>query len=231
MKLRVIALLLLACAQLLAQSGEVEITAEPNHKLLLQNDRVRVFKADVPAHGRTLLHRHRHDYFIIALAAADAVSEVPGKPPAGGKLKLGEVHFAPGGFAHLVSNLSDSSFPTVDVEIMQPTSFEWDEERGVNVLEGGTQEILFVKDGVRASETDLQPHAMIPRHTHKVPHLVIAVSDIDLESTVEGKPVTHTRLKSGEVAWVPGGLTHTVMNAGHQNAKYVALEFPPIGKN
>jgi len=34
-------------------------------------------------------------------------------------------------------------------------------------------------------------------------------------------------LKSGEVAWVEAGLTHAVMNAGHQNARYVALEFPP----
>jgi quercetin dioxygenase-like cupin family protein len=68
---------------------------------------------------------------------------------------------------------------------------------------------------------------MIPKHKHLVPHLVIAISDIDLESTAEGQPVKHIRLKAGEVAWVQAGLTHTVMNAGHQNAHYVALEFPP----
>ena len=55
----------------------------------------------------------------------------------------------------------------------------------------------------------------------------VAVSDIDLESTVEGQPAKHIQLKSGEVAWVEAGLTHAVMNAGHQNARYVALEFPP----
>ena len=56
---------------------------------------------------------------------------------------------------------------------------------------------------------------------------MIAVSDIDLETKVEGQPAKHVRLKPGEAAWAEAGITHTVMNAGHENAKFVALEFPP----
>lgn len=228
MKFYVAACAVMLASSTLGQTSEVEITAEPSHRMVLQNDFVRVFHVEIPPHAVTLLHRHRHDYFIVSLADSNLSNEIPGKPAQRGGMKAGQTSFAEGGFAHVVRNLADKPFPNVDVEVLHPKrSYKWDEERGVSVLEGGTQEILFVNDGVRASETDLQPHAMIPRHKHLVPHLVIAVSDIDLESTVEGQPAKHIQLKSGEVAWVEAGLTHAVMNAGHQNARYVALEFPP----
>lgn len=228
MKCHAAAFAMILSASSLAPPAGVEITAEPSHHLVLQNDLVRVFKVEIPGHGATVLHRHRHDYFIIALADSSVASEIAGKSATSLKLKAGEIRFAEGGFAHVARNLAEVPFPHVDVEVLQPKpSYKWEEERGVSVFEGGTQEILFVKDGVRASETDLQPHAMIPKHRHLGPHLVIAISDIDLENAVEGQRVKHVQLKSGETAWVPGGFTHTVMNAGHQNARFVALEFPP----
>ena len=230
MKFRAAAFALIVTASSLAQPVEVEITAEPSHHLVLQNDFVRVFKVEIAAHGATLLHRHLHDYFIVALAPANVVSEIQGKPPGVIKLKAGETRFAAGGFAHVARNLADTAFPHIDVEVLQPKTYQWDEERGVSVLEGGTREILFVKDGVRASETELQPHAMIPQHKHLGPHLVVAITDIDLETHAEGQPARHLRLKSGEVAWAGGGITHTVMNAGQETAKFVALEFPPSEK-
>ena len=228
MKFHATAFAIVLTAQSLAQPAEVEITAEPSHHMLLQNDFVRVFHVEIPAHGATLLHRHRHDYFIVVLADSNVVSEIVGKPAESTNMKARQTLFAEGGFAHVVRNLGDVPFPNIDIEVLQPNpSYKWEEDRGVSVLEGGTQEILFVKDGVRASETDLQPHAMIPKHKHLSPHLVIAITDLDLDSAVEGQPVKHVQLKSGEVAWVNGGLTHTVMNAGYQNARFVALEFPP----
>ena len=130
---------------------------------------MRVFKVEIPPHGATLLHRHRHDYFIVALAPSDVVSDVQGKGPIAIKMKAGEIRFATGGFAHVARNQSDAPFPHVDIEILQTKTYTWEEERGVSVLEGGTHEILFAKDGVRASETELQPHAMIPKHTHTQP--------------------------------------------------------------
>ena len=63
----------------------------------------------------------------------------------------------------------------------------WDEERGLHILNGGTQDILFVKDGARASELQLQPGGVLPKHHHGGPHLVVAVTDLDLRSDIEGK--------------------------------------------
>jgi quercetin dioxygenase-like cupin family protein len=62
-----------------------------------------------------------------------------------------------------------------------------------------------------------------------MPHLVVAVSDLNLaqqtaSATSEIKSVT------GDVAWVPAGVTHTVTNQGTKPAQYVALEFKTESK-
>jgi beta-alanine degradation protein BauB len=224
--------LLLAAITLTAQTpSAVELTAEPDHHLLLENSNVRVFLADVPPHQATLLHQHRHDYVFVSLGETNVSNEVQGKPPVILKMQDGETRFAAGGFAHIARNLADTPFRAIAVEFLQDDAAhktpppKWDEERGLHILQGGTEDILFVQDGVRVSEIELQPGATIPSHHHTGPHLVIAVSDLDLRSDVEGKGPMAVHFSAGDVKWQPGGYTHTVTNTGTQKAKLVTLEF------
>ena len=212
-------------------ASEVEITAEPGHHLALQNQYVRVFKLEVAPHGTTLTHHHRHDYIAVTLGLSHVENDVVGKPPVTLTLQDGETHFVPGGFAHLGKNLSDQPYRTAIIELLQDEKARQspapksDEERGLHVLNRGTQDILFAKDGVRASELQLQPGGVLPKHHHAGPHLVVAITDLDLRSDVEGKGASSVHLKAGDVAWVKGGFTHTLTNVGKQNAKLITVEF------
>jgi quercetin dioxygenase-like cupin family protein len=210
--------------------SEVEITAEPSHHLVLENQYVRVFKVEVAPHAATLMHRHRHDYVFVTLGASQVENDVAGKPPVALKLQDGEPWFLPGGFAHIAKNLSDQPFRNITIELMQDekarqSPAKWDEDRGLHILNGGTLDILFAKDGARASELQLQPGGVLPKHHHAGPHLVVAVTDLNLRSDVEGKAPSSVQLKAGDVAWVKGGFTHTLTNVGQQNAKLITLEF------
>ena len=234
MKRPVLALVPLFLASVLfAQTvpGEVEITNEGHHHLVLENKYVRVFSVEVPPHSATLMHRHRHDYIFVTLGASDVESDPAGKPPVHLKLQDGETEFAPGNFAHIAKNLADTPFRNVTIEFLQDEearkspSPRWDEERGVDVLEGGTRDILFVKDGIRVSEVDLQPGGVYPKHHHAGPHLVVAVSDLRLRSDKAGDGPTAIQMKSGEGKWVAGGYTHTLTNIADQPAKLITLEF------
>ena len=223
--------LFLAAIVLAAQTAtEVEITSEPHHHLALENAYVRVFKVEVAPHEATLMHRHRHDYFFVTLGATEVENDVEGKAPVTLKLHEAETRFTPGNFAHIAKNLTDTPFRNVTIELLQDekarqSPAKWDEERALHVLQGGTQDVQFVKDGVRVSEIDLQPGGVIPKHHHVGPHLVVAITDVDLRSDVEGKPATLHLLKAGDIAWVEGGVTHTVTNVGKNPAKWVTLEF------
>ncbi|HTR64919.1 MAG TPA: hypothetical protein VMH85_04045 [Terriglobales bacterium] len=214
----------------LAQSApEVEITAEPSHHLLLQNRYVRAFYVEVPSGAATLVHRHRHDYIYVMLGPAEVTNEAVGKPPARMQLHDGDTGFFPGNFAHRLQESGPTPFRNVTVELMQDELArkspprKWDEERGLQILEGGTQDILFVKDGVRASEFDLQPGGMLPAARNAAPRLLIAVSDVDLRSHGAGK--IPKVLKPGEVVWLSGGSVPMLMNMGKTQARFITLEF------
>lgn len=233
MKFRAVALsffMLLAAAALSAPQA-VEITAEPDHHLALENKYVRVFQVEVPPHAATLQHHHAHDYIFVTLGPSEIENDVEGKAPTKAKLLDGEARFAPGNFSHVARNLSDTPFRNVTIELLQDEqarkspSPKWDEERGVSVLEGGTREVLFVKDGARVSDIQLQPGASYPKHTHPGPYLLVAVTDLHLRSEVPDKGASSVDAKSGALSWVPNASTHTVTNTGQQAARFILVEF------
>ena len=211
-------------------SQPVEITSEPSHHLVLENHYVRVFSVEVAARSATLLHRHRHDYIFVSLGPAQISNEVEGKPPAEIKLADGEARFTQGNFTHLVRNTSNQSFRNIAIELLQDEKtgsvpLPSDDTRGLQVLKGGTEQVLFVKDGVKVSEIELQIAGVEPKHHHANKELMIALTDLVLRSDVVGKGASNLEMKAGEVKWMEGGFTHTVTNVGQGPAKYVTLEF------
>lgn len=229
MKRTLFLFLLIPC--LAAQTTtEVEIAAEPSHHLVVDNEFVRVFKVELAPHTSTLLHRHRHDYVYVAIGDAHVSNEVEAKPPADVKLADGETRFVAGNFAHIARNLSEQPFRNVTIEFMQDDKFRqapsrWPLEDGEKTFPGGRSKVLFVKDGVRVSEVNLEPGAIVPSHHHDGPHLLVAISDLDLRSDVEGMGPMPGKFKSGDVKWLPGGYTHTLTNVGKSPARFVTLEF------
>ncbi len=208
---------------------EAEITAEPHHHLVLQNQYVRVFKVEVAPQEQILVHRHRYDYVFVTLGASEIENAVVGKAPAVLKLQDGDTRFLQGNFSHSVKDLAKTPFRNVTVELLQDEKTrkpsKWDEERGLHILEGGTQDILFVKDGVRVSDIQLQPGGSIPKHRHAGPHLVVSLTDYELRSDVVGKGSKTMQQKAGDVSWVPGSYTHVLTNSGKQPARFITLEF------
>ncbi len=221
----------LLSAQLVAP--EVEITAEPHHHLALENASVRVFHVELPPRADTLMHWHRHDYIYVTLGASEVVNAVQGKEPVTVKLADGETHFLPAPYAHIARNLSDQPFRNLTIEILgdaklRQSTAKWPEDRGLDILQGGTAEILFVKDGIRVTEFELQPGGVVPMHHHTGPHLLVAVSDLEIREKylIDVHPSDPGRLKSGDIKWLTGGYSHAITNAGSRPAKFVTLEFP-----
>ncbi|MCU1304790.1 MAG: Cupin domain protein [Candidatus Sulfotelmatobacter sp.] len=221
-----------------ATAPEVEITSEPHHHLVFENKSVRVFNVEVPPNTETLTHWHRHDYISTSIGPGEIANTVKDKPLINVKLQDGETRFVSATFAHFVRDIGAQPFRNVTVEILEDESLrnstpKWDatkdtkdQDRRLADVTNGTKKVLFVKDGIRVSQTELQPGAVIPTHHHTSPHLLIAVSDLDLRSDVEGQAPTAEHFKSGDSKWIPGGYTHTLTNTSTKPAKYVTLEFP-----
>ncbi len=249
-------LLCFAAALIAAQAAGpvVEVAAEPHHHLTFENKSVRVYNVEVPAHGETLMHWHRHDYIYVTLGPTEIVNAVKDKPPVTVKLQDGETRFSAASFAHIARNVSDQPFRNVTIEILEDESLrnsaakgnvKWDEDRALKILDGGTEQILFVKDSIRATEFELRPGGVVPGRRYAGPHLLVAVSDLDLQLGQNGEDATAVHvhnnvmrkdgskpgsgakltMKSGDSKWLAAGDSHSLTNTGTQPAKFVTLEF------
>jgi hypothetical protein len=217
-----------------AAAPEVEITAEPHHHLTLENKSVRVFNVQIDPNTETLTHWHRHDYIAITLGQAEITNTVKDKTPVDVKFQDGDTRFAAASFAHVVRCTGSQPFRNVTIELLQDEALRhgqspWDpkqnEDRALNTFDGGSQQILFVKDAVRTSEIELQPGATVPKPPHNGPELLVALNDFDLR-TSEGKDSKPEHFRTGESKWFEGSHWHVLANAGTTPAKFVTLEFP-----
>jgi len=213
-----------------AQAPEVELTTDPAYRLVLENGYARVFQVEVPPRSATLMHRHRHDYVSVTLGASEVSSDVEGKNPIRRSLQDGEADFVPGNFAHILRNLGNNPFRNVTIELLQDEKYrsapaKWDEDRGLHILHGGTEEILFAKDDVRVSEVELQTAGVDSGHRSARPQLLVAVSNVVLRGEFSGKGSSNLEMKSGDVKWFARGVMHDLTNIGRQGARYVIVEF------
>jgi hypothetical protein len=206
----------------------VEIASEPHHHLVLQNKYVRVFNVEVPPQQSTMMHWHGHDYAYVAIGDAEFSNEVMGKPPVTVKLRNGETRFSLGNFAHVARDLAGMPFRNVTIELLQDhnaslsSSARWDEQRGLQVLEGGTADILFVKDGVRVTEFQLQPGAIVPKNRLTAPYLLVALTDLELRAPDK---TTLADLKTGGIKWFAARPKTGFSNAAKQSVRFITLEF------
>ena len=85
---------------------------------ILENDRVRVFKVEVPGLQSTSVNYHRHDYLVVSLGKSNF--EIAGsgiRYPM--QMEDGEMQVIKGGASHRITNLSDTPLQLVEMEVMR----------------------------------------------------------------------------------------------------------------
>jgi hypothetical protein len=223
-----------------ATAPEVEITAESHHHLIFENKLVRIFYVEIPPNDATEMHWHRHDFIAVNLGSTEISNTIKDQPPQLKKLTPGDTHFSSASFAHMVHPVGAQPIRTVAVEILEDATLRnspsrWDaakndvgknEDSARKLLQGGARQVLFVKDGIRVSESELQPGAVSPLHHHFTPHIIVPVSEFELRSDEEGKAPITTHYKPGTAQWIDGGFSHTLTNTSPNPAKYVTLDLP-----
>jgi quercetin dioxygenase-like cupin family protein len=231
---RVVGLLLLATATLAQQQQPVEITSEPSHHLVFENEYVRVFDVMVAPKATTLVHRHGYDYLFVTLGEADVVSTRVGEKPVPLHLNDGEVRYTAGNFAHAAATESDHPFHNITIELLQPSG-KVEPCAGVCAVRRCEKDpsracpaVLrrIAADQWQVSLVQMPPSSRLEKHTHMLPHLVVAVSELDLSSQSDSGTATIKKTPGG-LAWVPSGVTHTLVNNSSKPAQFVTVEFKP----
>ena len=235
-KSRVAGLLFLATAALAQHQQSVEITSEPSHHLVFQNEYVRVFNVTVAPRATTLVHKHNYDYLFVTLGDSDVVSVRPGEKPVALKLKDGEVRYTPGNFAHAAINQSDRPFHNITIELPKPSTSVKVCAESCDVSGGCIGAMAphnpvcpstvrrISADQWTVSLVTLPPSTQLVSEAQAAPHLLIAVSDLDL-TTDNGTASKVIKLEPGGLLWVAADAKQTLSNKSPKPAQFVTLEF------
>jgi len=217
-----------------SQDKTVPVAEEGHHQMVLENEYTRVFHVVVPPKESTLVHQHDRDYVWVQIGSADLSNARVGSAAADVKLADGEVKFAKGGFAHKVTDVGDTPFVNVTIEVKKASTkaiygASWAEvkpekpEGGLISIAGpGGQIANLATDAVEAHTyfTTGSGTGVTPGDADN-PRLLVAVSALRCAC---GGP-QDKEMKSGDVTWVAKGTAAKVSKTDSKGARFVMVSF------
>jgi quercetin dioxygenase-like cupin family protein len=104
-------------------SRAIQVEQEPHHRVLLENQYVRVLDVQIPPQDTLLFHTHSHDNLSVRISGGLVQNQMQGSAwPTATEVKPGAVVFAEGAkkpYTHRVRNRGSSAYHVVDVELLQ----------------------------------------------------------------------------------------------------------------
>jgi len=231
MPLAGVLLCLLISGTAVAQDA-VDITSEPHHHLLQENDKVRVFEVTIGAHTSTQLTRHEHNYLVVTLADSEIASWAEGQ--AGVityRYNQNDVRFFFGGPARNMRNDTPNEYHNLTVEFLnpkvttfgyQPDAGHW--EYGSSTLPPPVDSRAKFTHAMELGEATVKDVQLLPDDEYaapekEAPELIIALSDLDLKTTE-----SRIRKSPGELVWIEPGRKAKLVNNGTEPARFVLIE-------
>jgi hypothetical protein len=219
----------------------VPIRDEPHHRLVLQNDFVRVYRVEVPPLDTTLLHQHDLPYLGVTLGSTDLVNAVSGKPEAHVTLQDGQVIFSPGGFAHLMRTDAGLAFRNITVELVKAQGTARNICKQIiegplgacpqqaaagkkNSSETGDDDVpYFETDEIRIDSIKVAGGKDYVEEAPKLNSLLVALTNANLDANLGGEHISF--LHGGDVLWLPAGTPRKVVDFLGTKSSFVLVSF------
>jgi hypothetical protein len=227
-------------------TGPVPISEEPHHRLVLQNEFVRVYNVMVPGLDSTLLHEHDLPYLYVVMGPADLINAVVGKPEVHQVMQDGETHYSLGHFAHVVRTEAGVEFHNITIELTHPQGTPKNLCR--EVLPGAPlncPQPLATTENSKTKKSEPQPVVEdvpyfetdeIRVDLHKVSSgndyvdakpqtdaLLVALTNANLDANLAGEHVQF--LHGGDVLWLPAGQRRRIVDFLGTHSSFMLITF------
>ena len=227
-------------------TGPVPLSEEPHHRLVLQNEFVRVYNVTVPGLDSTFLHQHDLPYLYVVMGPADLINAVVGKPEVHQIMQDGETHYSPGHFAHVVRTDAGVEFHNITIELTHPQGTAKNLCR--DVLPGAPLNCPAPPVAAENSKTKkVEPEPAVEDipyfetdeirvDLHKVSSgndyvdakpqsdaLLVALTNANLDANLAGDHVQF--LHSGDVLWLPAGQRRRIVDFLGTHSSFMLITF------
>ena len=199
----------------------VPVEQEPVHKVVFENDLVRVIDAALPVGHATLHHTHARDNVPVAVAGGRVATVRIGGEPVESAVTVGQVSFAAGGYTHVVRNVGTTPLHFIDVELRTsaPAVAAVPRPAPPPSLAGHALELANAR--VRVHRVVVGPGRRLEAHRHAGPLLeVIAGGDV-----VAHGAASPSSARSGQYRWHGDGAVDAVLNTGRVSYEVVEIEW------
>jgi quercetin dioxygenase-like cupin family protein len=224
------AALLLLCAACAGQvPAPIPDSEVPQRKEILRNHRVTVSLLELAPYEATPMHRHDRDLLAVFVDGGRTRNTVLGHKAAEDKMEVGEARFLSTGYAHATRNEGSGRLRVVIVEFADLQGEMEKVGTTSHYCNSGSttacvdEKQLFCTAKVCVEDVSVAPGAVTTKHSHTTDHMLVAVSDYELTDRVEGKGIVVRTRKSGEVEYIPAGITHRITNAGEAPARFIVI--------
>jgi quercetin dioxygenase-like cupin family protein len=226
--------ILLASSCLQAQSKDAATDIAQVFEPVWQSDKARLFRVTLAAKQSTKPLSHDHDWLLVTLSKGDITLAPENARSRRVQFEPGHIEIATLASPTEIRNSSNADAQFFLLELAGGIrddaaacglgARDCDSEYGN--LSGPTyaRSPHFDTPTIRSVETTIDPGAELDPHEHPFPLLMVALSDLELESRVEGKQPEQISLKSGEFRAFEGGFTHVLKNSGKGPARLLTLE-------
>ena len=227
------------CAALASAQTAVpdEITREPHHRLLLQNEQVRVFEVTLRPAER-LFVKHQYNFLVVTLQDCEMVMWNEGESEiASFRFNQGDVRFFYSGSARGMRNDHTGMYRNITVEFLNPKVTTFGYQANTGKWEYGGSAIgppvdpnkkfhSTLKLGVvDASDVQLLQRDILEPPDKGTLELLIPVTDLDV---TRGSDL-HVRKRPGDAWWIGDGRKADLMKTSPDPARFALVELRPAG--
>ena len=213
---------LVACAAQASTPSAVPIEQEPAHRLVLQNEHVRVFEVSLPAGDETLWHEHLHDGVSVRLTDATVEDQPKDGKAETFRMRRGEVAYGatPTARIHRLRNVGETAFRNVYIELLTLHDASTDSA----VAAAPDPRVVFENDRVRALRRILAPGESTDMHMHASEGVAVPATAGRLKISYPDGTTRSVEMKAGAVQWIEPGTTHRLKNIGDAGIEIVDIE-------
>ena len=232
MKLLLVVVTALQLGVVAQQSAPASSTLMKERKEIFRNSHVVAYVAEGAPGDAIPLHTHEHATLNVFLTAAHRRITVPGKPPVNDVRKRGAVVLDLEGTTHATQNVGKTPIIGVSIDFTRPQGKVIpSKQKREHYCNPGSrtqcvdEKYLFCTEQICVEDVTFAPGAISTKHAHMTDHMLIAITDYEFTDAVEGKGSIIRTRKSGEVEYIPAGITHQLTNTSKQPSRFIVVAF------
>lgn len=104
---------------MITAASAVDVSREPHHRTVLENELVRAYWIDLAPGKSTQFHHHARPYAGICIGDSVICNDIVGEGPREQHMHDGDVIYTAGGMTHLIENLGAVRFQNLTVEVLR----------------------------------------------------------------------------------------------------------------